>query len=123
MHHYVAISLSVPTPLRRKHIIAGIIAFMAIIYLLWYVFAYSRYPADDAYIHMRIARNFATHGVPYFNIDQPVSGSSSLLWLVLLSGLFAAFGASPDLALIPSVVGVVGTFIVCAIIMSKRYHF
>jgi hypothetical protein len=121
MYQHATTRFSIPTPSRHKRIIAGIIAFIAIVYLAWYVVAFSRYPADDAYIHMRIARNFVTHGVPYFNIDQPVSGSSSLLWLILLSGLFAVFGPKPEVALIPSIVSVVGIFILGTAIISKRY--
>jgi len=55
------------------------------------------YLEDDAYIHLRIARNLATHGVPYFNLDEPVSASSAPLWTVLLAlglGLGLSGGAA-----------------------------
>ncbi len=44
-------------------------------------------PLDDAYIHFQFARNLATgHGFS-FNPDQPIPGSTSPLWVVLLAAL------------------------------------
>ncbi len=43
-------------------------------------------PLDDAYIHFQFARNLATgHGFA-FNPDQPIPGSTSPLWVLLLAG-------------------------------------
>jgi hypothetical protein len=43
-------------------------------------------PLDDAYIHFRFAQNLAAgHGFS-FNPDHPVPGSTSPLWVVMLSG-------------------------------------
>lgn len=51
------------------------------------------YLEDDAYIHLRVARNLATHGAPYFNLDEPVAASSAPLWTVLLAlGLALGLG-------------------------------
>ena len=47
----------------------------------------SRYAADDAYMHFRIAENFASLGRPYFNLDSPVMSTSSPLWTLLLTVL------------------------------------
>lgn len=107
---------------RPRWIIAGIIMLAATAYLLGYMNIYARYPADDAYIHMRIARNFVTHGVPYFNIDQPVAGSSSVFWLLLLSGLFAIFGPSVHAVLIVSTLGMFGVYITCTVVLVRRYN-
>ncbi|RMD84232.1 MAG: hypothetical protein D6808_07310 [Candidatus Dadabacteria bacterium] len=52
------------------------------------------YAYDDAYIHFRIAENFLKYGVPYYNVDEPVMGSSSPLWILVLAGLFSVFGVS-----------------------------
>ena len=47
---------------------------------------------DDSWIHMVFARNLsAGHGYS-FNPDQPVSGSTSPLWTLLLTALFIATG-------------------------------
>jgi hypothetical protein len=52
------------------------------------VFVHGRlypYAYDDAYIHFRIAAHLAETGQPYFNLNQPVSTSSSSMWTVFLS--------------------------------------
>lgn len=43
---------------------------------------------DDAYIHFRIAENFARHGAPYFNTAEAVMATSSPVWTCVLA-LFA----------------------------------
>jgi len=47
--------------------------------------------SDDAYIHMRIGRNFALYGQPYFNLNNPVLASSSILWTLLIGLVFLEF--------------------------------
>ena len=42
---------------------------------------------DDAYIHFRIAENLAEHGKPYFNPDECVMATSSLVWTCVLTSL------------------------------------
>lgn len=44
---------------------------------------------DDAYIHLRIARNLAILGAPFFNIDDPVIATSAPLWTLLLALLYS----------------------------------
>jgi hypothetical protein len=51
---------------------------------------------DDAYIHMRLADQLVQHGQPYFNIDEPVKGSSSTGWVLFIALLFSLFGSSPS---------------------------
>lgn len=43
-------------------------------------------PLDDSWIHFRYAENFAKGYLFQFNIGQPVAGSTSPLWVVLLAG-------------------------------------
>lgn len=76
---------------------AGLIGLSAIVvtYICWYIVVYAVFIADDAYIHMRIARHLTEHGQPFFNLGEPVAASSSPLWLLLLSSLFAIAGPSP----------------------------
>lgn len=52
--------------------------------------------ADDAYIHLRIARNLAQAGQPFYNLNQPVLASSSILWTLVLGGLFKLLPAAPQ---------------------------
>lgn len=42
------------------------------------------YAADDAYIHLRIAKDFQNSGLPYYNPGQKVLGSSSPVWILVL---------------------------------------
>ncbi len=48
-------------------------------------------PYDDAYIHLKIARNFAEYGQPYFHLDTPVAGSTSLCWIFVCALLSLFF--------------------------------
>lgn len=57
-----------------------VVALVAIASIRLLPFAY-----DDAYIHFRIAENLAAHGRPYFNLDERVMGSSSLVWTCFLA--------------------------------------
>jgi hypothetical protein len=73
------------------------------------IFAYAD---DDAYIHFRIARHLRDHGVPYFNLDTPVMGSSSPFWTILLTLLFSLCGDSPlVVAVLNTVVTVAATMV------------
>jgi hypothetical protein len=45
-------------------------------------------PLDDVYIHYQYARNLATGRGFGFNLDQPTPGSTSPLWVLLLSGVY-----------------------------------
>ncbi len=42
-------------------------------------------PLDDSWIHFRFAENFASGYFFHYNIGQPVAGSTSPLWVVLLA--------------------------------------
>lgn len=50
------------------------------------------YSLDDAYIHMAMAKNFATHGVWGVTAFDFTSTTSSPLWTLALSALFAVLG-------------------------------
>ena len=54
------------------------------------------FPLDDAYIHGVFARNIAQGHFFHYNIGQPVAGSTSPLWTLVLAGLYAlGFSAVP----------------------------
>lgn len=64
------------------------LAFVLFIIILSYIHIQLHvYAEDDAYIHFRIAENFAQFGRPYFNINEPVFTTSSTVWTILLAGL------------------------------------
>jgi hypothetical protein len=75
------------------------------------------YADDDAYIHMRVARNLWLYGEPYFNRGEPVMASTSPLWVMLTSPA-AAFGAWQ-----PLIVGLLNALILVAfaVVWSKVY--
>lgn len=78
---------------------ALLLALAAVFYFFVYLTAYSQYPSDDAFIHLRIARNFVVHGAPYYNMGEAVAGSSSPLWTITVAALFRHFGER--VALVP----------------------
>ncbi len=53
------------------------------------------YADDDAYIHLRIAKNFAQYGRPYFNGTEAVNASSSPGWTLILAMLYFLQGPIP----------------------------
>ncbi len=60
-----------------------------LVLLLWLHWRLYGYAADDAYIHLRIAQHLAEFGLPYFNVDLAVMGSSSTGWTLLLALIMA----------------------------------
>lgn len=52
------------------------------------------YAEDDAYIHLRIARNYLATGEPFYNHGEPVMVSSSPIWILLIAGLWRLVGVS-----------------------------
>ena len=70
------------------------------------------YACDDAYIHFRIAENFITSGLPYYNLDERLMASSSSGWTLVLSALFLIFGMNLKvIAVFNSLVSVSAAFI------------
>lgn len=72
------------------------------------------YPMDDTFIHMAIARNLAffnTWGITKFEF---ASASSSILYTILLAGLFRIFSLH---TIIPFLVNVVAAIILIAVIL------
>ena len=60
---------------------------------------------DDAFIHMRIARNLWHFGAPYFNPDERIMASTAPLWIIVTS-LLASSGS-----LLPLLVSVINCLI------------
>ena len=65
---------------------------VAVAALVAAVLVLSAYPFDDAFIHLRLARNLAFRGEPYFNLGERVMSGSSPLWLSWLSAIFRVTG-------------------------------
>jgi hypothetical protein len=98
-----------------------ILAACAASIIIWYIAVYSQFAADDAYIHMRIARNFAEQGVPYFNPQEAASGSSSPLWLLIMTALFKLIAPTPQLVPIMTAVFTLGILGASTLILSEKY--
>ena len=62
---------------------------MLLAFSLYLHYALVPYADDDAYIHMRIARNLWEMGVPHFNKGEAVMASTSPLWVILTAPLAA----------------------------------
>ncbi len=107
--------------LKPKQLPTLILLVLGLAYFAAYIFIYGRYASDDSYIHLRIARNFAEHGVPYYNPDQAVAGSSSLFWLILLSGLFKLFPQTLGFLPYVTFAFTAGSFFMAFRILSVRY--
>ena len=55
---------------------------------IFFVFAHiklSQYAFDDAYIHLRVARNLLETGTPYFNPNEAIKVGSSSGWILFLA--------------------------------------
>jgi hypothetical protein len=77
------------------------------------------YALDDAYIHMAMARNLAQHGVWGVTPYSFSGSSSSMLWTLLLAGLFRLFGPLAWLPLALNVVSAAGIAVLLNHIMPK----
>ncbi len=79
-------------------IIATAVLFITVLILSWISMNQNQghliYALDDPYIHMAMAKNFAQHGVWGVTRHEFSSSSSSLLWTLLLSGMYLAFGVN-----------------------------
>ena len=71
------------------------------------------YPLDDTYIHMALARNLAVHGNWGISPHEFASASSSLLYTMLLAGLFKLFSVH---VIIPFVLNCVVGVVLLAVV-------
>lgn len=79
----ILLEAPVPAQLLRRLILLG--AAVGFIAQLAYGSHYHFGPVDDAYIHLRIAHNFASGAGPVFNVGERVEVTSSPLWTLLLA--------------------------------------
>jgi hypothetical protein len=70
------------------------------------------YSVDDAYIHMAVAKNFASHGLWGCTPYHFSSSSSSLLWTFVLGVAYRLFGVRDVIPLIFNIALVVVTLVV-----------
>jgi len=64
------------------------------IFSIWGSIELRDYACDDAYIHLRIANNFAAGHGPYYNKGEKVMATSSFVWTCLLA-LIIRIGLDP----------------------------
>jgi hypothetical protein len=104
-----------------RNTLSYIFLVLGAIYLIIYIARYSQYPSDDAFIHMRIARNFLATGQPYYNVDQAVAGSSSVLWLLLLTAAFWLFGVNFHIVPWLTTFFTIATYMATIIVLRKYF--
>ncbi|MEA5078492.1 MAG: hypothetical protein VB013_07970 [Anaerolineaceae bacterium] len=70
-----------------KHKSVLYILLLAVLFTIYLVDSLRMMPFafDDAYIHFRIAENFARLGRPYYNPTEPVFTTSSFIWTCILT--------------------------------------
>lgn len=71
------------------------------------------YTLDDPYIHMAIAKNVSEHGVWGITPHEPTRTSSSMLWTLLLSGVYCLTGPNLAAPLIMNLLASVALLLVC----------
>ncbi|MDO8735746.1 MAG: hypothetical protein Q7K29_01505 [Thermoleophilia bacterium] len=86
------------------------------------------YTQDDAYIHMAMAKNMATHGNWGVNAGEFQSASSSPLWVLMLSFLYLFFGVNVITPFLMNIVFVTLTVVAAYFILRQqgiqsRYNF
>lgn len=74
------------------------------------------YPLDDTYIHMSIAKNIALHGNWGISPNEFQSASSSILYTLLLSGLFKIFSVN---TVIPFIINLVAGIVLLFVIQRR----
>ena len=102
---------------RRPFIIAGMMLAIALLeFVVGVVLSGGRfaYPLDDTYIHMAMAREFATSGTWGLEAGVPVFASSSPLWTLVLASVFKVFGFR---ILIPLVLAALFAFLALAFVV------
>ena len=77
------------------------------------------YALDDAYIHMAVAKNLATHGIWGCTPFHFSSSSSSLLWTFGLGVADLAFGVHDWTPLVLNVALAIGTLLVADVWMAR----
>lgn len=78
------------------------------------------YALDDPYIHMAMAKNFSQHGVWGVTRYEFSSSSSSLLWTLLLSGVYLIFGVN-EIAPFVLTVTIAVVMLLSLFLLLKKY--
>src|SRR5689334_6893731 len=107
-------NLDMNKPLSRSYVPAVVsIAVLFILLLLLEVAGLRHtqgvfsYPLDDAFIHMAVAKNVAEHHIWGISAHEFQSASSSILYTLLLAGLFKIFSVHVILPFIVNVAAAV----------------
>lgn len=77
------------------------------------------YAIDDPYIHMAIAKNIVKHGVWGVTRYEFSSSSSSILWVLLLAGVYSVSGVNEVSPLVLNVIFAIGTLFCVYLILRK----
>jgi hypothetical protein len=63
-----------------------------VLVVLWGLFNFSGFVADDAFISFRYAENLIDHGALVYNLGEPINAMTSPLHVMLLTALYALTG-------------------------------
>ncbi len=74
---------------------------------------------DDAYIHMAMARTLAEHSVYGLTPREFASASSSPLWVLVLSMVYAVFGVGETVVFVLNILAAIGLLLVAAEQLSR----
>lgn len=98
----------------------GLVVGSAVVYILQRNGGHFVYTLDDPYIHMAIADNFANHGVWGVTKYEFSSSSSSLLWTLLIAGIYRFAGANDVAPFVLNMLASCGLLAVTALILSRH---
>ena len=77
------------------------------------------YALDDPYIHMSMARTFASHGVWGITPERFTSSTSSPGWVLLLAGLYAVAGADDIVPLALNILAALAALILTVRVLMR----
>jgi hypothetical protein len=78
------------------------------------------YALDDCYIHMAVAKDFVVHGVWGTTPEHFTSSTSSVLWPLMLSGVYAVLGPAEIVPLVLNLIIAVCVLALCDFVL-RRY--
>lgn len=105
---------------RLLRLISAAIAVLALAFLLEQHRFYAALPADDAFLHLRVAARLAAHGEPYFNAGEAVCATSSPLWVLLLAVGTSVCGPSIGVAVTLAALSLAALYLALAALLARE---
>ncbi|WP_367898211.1 hypothetical protein AB3N61_00435 [Leptospira sp. WS58.C1] len=96
-------------------------SFFSVAFVVWIFFRLFPFTiVDDAYIHYRVAENFAKTGLPYYNLNDPVNSTSSPNWTICLSLLSKTGIPITYAAFLLGCIGLFSTIYIFGILLKRQ---